>query len=62
MMDLSQRRLTKYLNDDKMHSAIFSHFFEKLDHVNDQLYKVELAKTEVAQEEPVVNGFFIHFY
>ena len=33
ILDSSGRTVTKYLNDEKMHSAISSKFFKKLDHV-----------------------------
>ena len=59
ILDRSRQTVTKYLNDEKTLCAINSKFFKKLDHVNHQLYEVELAKAEVEHKEPVVVGFFI---
>ena len=33
--------------------------FKRLDHIKDQLYEVELAKTEIEHREPIIVGFFI---
>ena len=32
--------------------------FKRLDHINDQLYEVELANAEVEHREPIIVGFF----
>ena len=47
IMDHSRHTVTKYLNDEKTHWAINTKFFKRLDHINDQLYEVELAKAEI---------------
>ena len=44
IMDRSRHTVTKYLSDKKPHAAINSKLFKKLDHVNNSLYEVELAK------------------
>ena len=62
ILDRSRQTVTKYLNDEKTLCAINSKFFKKLDHVNHQLYEVELEKAEVERKEPVVVGFFILQY
>ena len=54
IMDRSRHTVTKYLSDEKTNCAINSKFFKKLDHVNHQLYEVELAKVEAEHKEPVV--------
>ena len=46
-MDRSRHTVTDYLNDEKTHGAIKTKFFKRLDHINDQLYEVELAKAEI---------------
>ena len=46
IMDRSRHTVTKYLNDEKTHGAINTKVFKRLDHINDQLYQVELAKAE----------------
>ena len=44
IMNRSQHTVTKYLSDEKTHVANISKLFEELDHVNNSLNKVELAK------------------
>ena len=46
-MDRSRHTVTKYLADKKTHAAINSKLFKKLDHVNNSLYEVELAKAQI---------------
>ena len=50
------------LSDEKTHGAINTKFFRRLDHINDQLYEVELAKAETEHGEPIIVGFFILQY
>ena len=54
--------VTKYLTDEKTHAAINSKLFKKLDHVNNSLYEVELAKAQIQHKEPIIVGFFILQY
>ena len=61
-MDRSRHTVTKYLNDEKTHGAINTKFFKHLDHINDQLYEVDLAKAEIEHREPIIVGFFILQY
>ena len=61
-MDRSQHTVTKYLIDEKTHAAFISHLFKKLDHVNNSLYEVELAKAQIELKEPIIVGFFILQY
>ena len=56
-MDRSRRTVTKYLSDEKTHAAINSQLFKKLDHVNNSLYKVELAKAQIEHKEPILSGY-----
>ena len=62
IMHRSRHTVTKYLNDEKTHGAINTEHFKHLDHINDQLYEVELAKAEIEHREPIIVGFFIHQY
>ena len=62
IMDRSRHTVTKYLNDGKTHGAINTKIFKRLDHINDQLYEVELAKAEIEHREPIIVGFFILQY
>ena len=61
-MDRSRYTVTKYLNDEKTHSAINSKMFKRLNHITDQLYEVELVESEIEHREPIVVGFFILQY
>ena len=57
-MDRSRHTVTKYLSDEKTHAVINSKLFKKLDHVNNSLYEVELAKAQIEHKEPMMIGFF----
>ena len=62
IMDRSRHTATKYLTDEKTHAAINSKLFKKLDHVNNSLCEVELAKAQIEHKEPIIVGFFILQY
>ena len=62
IMDRSRHTVTKYLNDQKIHSAINNKLFKRLNFITDQLYEVELAKSEIEHREPIIVGFFILQY
>ena len=36
--------------------------FKRLNHITDQLYEVELVKSEIEHKEPIIVGFFIFNY
>ena len=55
----SRHTVATYLNDEKMHCAINRKFVKTLDHVENQLYEVELAKAEVEHKLPNIVRFFI---
>ena len=57
-MDRSRHTVTKYLTDKKTHAVINSKLFTKLDHVNNSLYEVGLAKAQIEHKEPIIVGFF----
>ena len=61
-MDGSRHTVTKFLSDEKTHGAINIKLFKRLDHINDQLYEVELTKAEIEHREPINVGFFILQY
>ena len=54
--DRSRHSVTKYVTDEKIHAAINSKLFKKLDHVNNSLYKIELAKAQIEHKEPIIVG------
>ena len=62
IMDRSRHTVTKYLSDEKTHGSINTKFFKRLNHINDQLYELELAKAEIEHREPTIVGFFILQY
>ena len=62
IMERIWQTVTKYLTDEKTHAAIKSKLFKKLDHVNNSLYEVELAKAQIEHKQPIIVGFFILQY
>ena len=62
ILDRSRQTVTKYLNDEKTHSAINNNFFKRRNFVTDQLYEVELVKSEIEHREPIIVGFFFLLY
>ena len=50
IMDRSRHTVTKYLNDEKTHSALNSKCFKRLNFINDQLYEVELLGHKMSIE------------
>ena len=62
IMDRSRHTVAKYLNDEKTHSAKNGKMFKRLNHIADQLYEVELVKSEIEHKEPIIVGFFILKY
>ena len=62
IMDRSRHTVTKYLNVEETHSAISSKMFNRLNHITDQQYEVELVKSEIVHNEPIIVGFFILQY
>ena len=62
IMNCSRQTLTKFLTDEKTHSATCSKVFKQPKHKTDQLYDVELVKSEIEHREPIIVGFFILQY
>ena len=62
IMDRSRHTVTKNMSDEKTHEAINTKLFNRLDHINDQLYEVELAKAEIEHRRQIIVGFFILQY
>ena len=59
IMDRCRHSVTRHMNDEKSHAAINNKMFKRLGHINDQVYEVELAKSEIDHKEPNIVGFFI---
>ena len=53
-MDRSRHTVTKYLNDEKTHSAIIKKLFKRSNFITDQLYEVQLVKSENEYREPSI--------
>ena len=58
----SGHTMTKYLSDEETNAATNIKLFKKLDHLNNSLYEVELAKAEIEHKEPILFGSFILQY
>ena len=46
----------------KRHSVINNKRFKRLNFITDQLYEIELVKSEIEYREPIIVGFFILQY
>ena len=62
LLDHSRHTVTKFLNDEKTHSANIYKLFKRLNFITDQLYEVKLVKSEIEHREPIIVGFFILQY
>ena len=62
IMDRSRHTVTKFSNDEKTHSANINKLFKRLNFITDQLYEIELVKSEIEHREPILVGFFILQY
>ena len=61
-MDRSRHTVTQYLNDEKTHSAVNNELFRRPIFITDQLYEIELVKSEIERREPISVGFLILQY
>ena len=59
IVDRSRHTVKKYLNDEKTHSAIKNKLFKRLNFITNQLFEVELLKSEIEHRESIIVGFFI---
>ena len=62
IMDRSRHTVTKYLRNDKTHGAFINKMFKRLGYINDQLFEVEVVKSEIEHKGPIIVGFFILQY
>ena len=62
IMDRIWHTVTKYLSVKKTQATINSKLFKRLDHVNNSLYEVELAKAQIEHREPIIVVFLILQY
>ena len=62
IIDRCRQTVTKYLNDEKTHNAINNKLFKQPNFITDQMYEVELVKSEIEHREPILVGFFILQY
>ena len=59
IMDCGGHTVTKYLPDEKTHSAINSKMFMPPNHITDKLYEMKIVQSEIEHSEPIIVGFFI---
>ena len=57
--DRIRHTVGKYLSDEKTYGVIKNKMFGRLCYINDQIYEVELVKSEIEHKEPIIVGFFI---
>ena len=57
-MDRSRHSCTNFTIVEKTHAAINKKLLKRLGCINDQLYEVELAKSEIEHKEQIFVGFF----
>ena len=62
ILDCSRHTVTKYLNDEKTQSSIYSKVFKHFNHIKDQLCEVEVVKPEIEHRQSNYVGFFILHY
>ena len=62
VMDRNRHTVPKFFTDEKTNAAINSKLFKKLDHVNNSLFEVEVAKAHIEHKKPIIVGFFILQY
>ena len=56
IMDRSRHTVLKDLSDEKTHAAVNNKMFKRLGCINDQLYEVELNKSEIEHKELNIVG------
>ena len=62
IVDKSRHTVTKYLNNEKTDKTINSMFFEKTNHLKDNLYEIDSVKADIKHKGPIIVGFFILQY
>ena len=62
ILDRSRHTVAKFLSDEKTHGPTNTKVFKGLNHINDQLYEIELAKAEIEHRKPIKVGFSILQY
>ena len=60
-MDFSRQSVTKWLNDKKNAQFNKNKLFQRLNHVTDLLYEVEMLKLEIEHIELPFVGFFLQY-
>ena len=62
IMDCSRHTVTKYLTDEKTHSALSSRLFKWPNQITDELYEVEFVRSEIEHRSTIIVGNFILQY
>ena len=58
IMNRSRHTVKKYLSDEKTHRAINNKIFKQLGYIKNQLFEVELVRSEDEHKEQIIVGFF----
>ena len=62
IMDRRPNTPKRYLSGKKTHGAINKEKFKRLGYINEQLYEVQLVKSEYQHKEPIIVEFYIRNY
>ena len=62
IMDRSRQTVKKYLSKEKTPGAINNKMFKRLGYINDQLYEVQLVKSEIEHKDPINVGLSLLQY
>ena len=62
IVNRSRHSITRFMHDEKRHAAINDKMFKRWEHINDQLYEVELFKSEIESNKQTIVGIFILEY
>ena len=62
IVDRCHHSITEYTKVENTRAAIKNKIFKRLGHIYDQLYEIELAKSEIERKESLSVGFFILRY
>ena len=62
IVDRSRHTVTKSLNAEKTHSANNNKLFKRPKVITDQLYEIELVKSEIEHRDPIIVACFILQY
>ena len=62
IMNPIRNSVTKFTNVEEKHALVNKELFKNLEYINDQIYQVEPAESEIEFEEPIIVGLFLLQY